>query len=225
MLGGCAPMAHQWMQIQTLLWCHVCLCVCRTAICSALTITAKTKAKTERLLRDLFVDRKAMLPATTVLHAFASIIWVVMLLQLERKGVPVPEDGGTISDPDLLMEVMEQRERIEETDDPAVLQTMLQENKLLQQATTEVRHEVLTEYLVIVPSLYGHQAVSALLCCGQLSSKSVLGCFQKLSAQAMHTHTAQSRHVWYVSGCIKSFVHCLDTSMLAWYAAMLLTVP
>ena len=61
------------------------------------------------------------------------------LLQLERRGVSIPEDGGTISDPQLLMEVMEQRERIEETDDPVVLQTMLQENKLLQQATTEVR--------------------------------------------------------------------------------------
>lgn len=60
-------------------------------------------------------------------------------LQLERRGVPIPEDGGTISDPHLLMEVMEQREQIEETDDPVVLQTMLQENKLLQQATTEVR--------------------------------------------------------------------------------------
>lgn len=60
-------------------------------------------------------------------------------MQLERRGVPIPEDGGTISDPQLLMEVMEQREQIEETDDPVVLQTMLQENKLLQQATTEVR--------------------------------------------------------------------------------------
>ena len=60
-------------------------------------------------------------------------------LQLETKGVPVPEDGGTISDPQLLMEVMEQRECIEETDDLGVLQTMLQENKVLQQATTEVR--------------------------------------------------------------------------------------
>lgn len=53
--------------------------------------------------------------------------------------MPIPEDGGTISDPQLLMEVMEQREQIEETDDPVVLQTMLQENKLLQQATVEVR--------------------------------------------------------------------------------------
>lgn len=52
--------------------------------------------------------------------------------------MPIPEDGGTISDPQLLMEVMEQREQIEETDDPVVLQTMLHENKLLQQATTEV---------------------------------------------------------------------------------------
>ena len=53
--------------------------------------------------------------------------------------MPIPEDGGTISDPQLLMEVMEQREQIEETDDPVVLQTMLQENKLLQQATVQVR--------------------------------------------------------------------------------------
>lgn len=60
-------------------------------------------------------------------------------VQLETKGVPVPEDGGTISDPELLMEVMEQRECIEETEDLAILQAMLQENKLLQQATTEVR--------------------------------------------------------------------------------------
>ena len=52
--------------------------------------------------------------------------------------MPTPEDGGTISDPELLMEIMEQRERIEETDDVASLQTMLQENKLLEQATTEV---------------------------------------------------------------------------------------
>ena len=61
-------------------------------------------------------------------------------LQLERRGVSIPEDGGTTSDPQLLMEVMEQREVIEETDDPVVLQTMLQENKLLQKATTEVRN-------------------------------------------------------------------------------------
>ncbi|KAL3161841.1 hypothetical protein ABBQ38_008931 [Trebouxia sp. C0009 RCD-2024] len=59
------------------------------------------------------------------------------LYLLETKGVPVPEDGGTISDPELLMEVMEQRECIEETEDLAILQAMLQENKLLQQATTE----------------------------------------------------------------------------------------
>lgn len=64
---------------------------------------------------------------------------------LERKGVPLPEDGGTISDPELLMEVMEQRERVEETDDPAVLQAMLQENKLLQQATTEKLSEAFKE--------------------------------------------------------------------------------
>lgn len=65
------------------------------------------------------------------------------VLQLERRGVSVPEDGGTISDPQLLMEVMEQREQIEETDDPVVLQTMLQENKVLQQAATEVRSKSL----------------------------------------------------------------------------------
>ena len=58
--------------------------------------------------------------------------------QLERKGRPVPEDGGTISDPVLLMEVMEQRERVEETSDVRVLQAMLEENKLLEQVTTEV---------------------------------------------------------------------------------------
>ena len=60
-------------------------------------------------------------------------------VQLKKKGVPIPEDGGTISDPQLLMEVMEQRECIEETDDVAVLKAMLQENKLMQQATTEVK--------------------------------------------------------------------------------------
>ena len=59
------------------------------------------------------------------------------VLQLERKGKPAPEDGGTISDPALLMEVMEQRELVEETDDVGILQVMLQENKLLEQATTE----------------------------------------------------------------------------------------
>lgn len=53
--------------------------------------------------------------------------------------MPAPEDGGTISDPELLMEIMDQREVIEETHDLVVLQAMLQENKLLQQATTEVR--------------------------------------------------------------------------------------
>ncbi len=58
-------------------------------------------------------------------------------LQLERKGKPAPEDGGTISDPVLLMEVMEQRELVEETNDLGILQVMLQENKLLEQATTE----------------------------------------------------------------------------------------
>ena len=56
---------------------------------------------------------------------------------MERKGKPAPEDGGTISDPALLMEVMEQRELVEETNDVDILQVMLQENKLLEQATTE----------------------------------------------------------------------------------------
>ena len=59
-------------------------------------------------------------------------------IQLETLGQAVPEDGGTISDPELLMEVMEQREMVEETDDAATLQTMLAENKLLEKATTEV---------------------------------------------------------------------------------------
>ena len=58
-------------------------------------------------------------------------------LQMERKGKPAPEDGGTISDPALLMEVMEQRELVEETNDVDILRVMLQENKLLEQATTE----------------------------------------------------------------------------------------
>ena len=57
---------------------------------------------------------------------------------MERKGRPAPEDGGTISDPVLLMEVMEQREMVEETTDVGTLQAMLEENKLLEQATTEV---------------------------------------------------------------------------------------
>ena len=35
------------------------------------------------------------------------------------------------------MEVMEQRELVEETNDVGILQVMLQENKLLEQATTE----------------------------------------------------------------------------------------
>lgn len=56
---------------------------------------------------------------------------------MERKGKPAPEDGGTISDPALLMEVMEQRELVEETNDVDILRVMLQENKLLEQATTE----------------------------------------------------------------------------------------
>ncbi len=59
-------------------------------------------------------------------------------MQLERKGRPVPEDGGTISDPELLMEVMERRERVEDTSDVGILQVMLEESKLLEQATTEV---------------------------------------------------------------------------------------
>jgi hypothetical protein len=62
---------------------------------------------------------------------------VSSVLQLERKGKPAPEDGGTISDPALLMEVMEQRELVEQTNDVGILQVMLQENKLLEQATTE----------------------------------------------------------------------------------------
>ena len=62
---------------------------------------------------------------------------VSIVLQLERKGKPAPQDGGTISDPALLMEVMEQRELVEETNDVGILQVMLQENKLLEQATTE----------------------------------------------------------------------------------------
>ncbi|KAA6420365.1 MAG: hypothetical protein FRX49_09527 [Trebouxia sp. A1-2] len=43
---------------------------------------------------------------------------------LERKGKPAPEDGGTISDPVLLMEVMEQRELVEETNDVGILQNL-----------------------------------------------------------------------------------------------------
>lgn len=61
-------------------------------------------------------------------------------MQLERKGQPVPEDGGTISDPALLMEVMEQRELVEETEDASALQEMLAENRRLEQATTEVSY-------------------------------------------------------------------------------------
>ena len=52
--------------------------------------------------------------------------------------MPIAEDGGTISDPVLLMEVMEQRELVEETTDVGLLQGMLEENKLLEQATTQV---------------------------------------------------------------------------------------
>lgn len=73
------------------------------------------------------------------LQPVGNVVQQLYCVQLETKGVPIPEDGGTISDPELLMEVMEQRECIEETDDLAILQAMLQENKLLQQATTEVR--------------------------------------------------------------------------------------
>ncbi|KAL3161401.1 hypothetical protein ABBQ32_010291 [Trebouxia sp. C0010 RCD-2024] len=71
------------------------------------------------------------------LQPVGNVVQQLYCVQLETKGVPIPEDGGTISDPELLMEVMEQRECIEETDDLAILQAMLQENKLLQQATTE----------------------------------------------------------------------------------------
>ena len=77
----------------------------------------------------------------------------------------MPEDGGTISDPVLLMEVMEQRELVEETSDVNALQVMLTENKLLEQATTEViacnfKYCIFFELLigaVIVPSS-PHQA-------------------------------------------------------------------
>lgn len=60
------------------------------------------------------------------------------LLQLQRKGVAVPEDGITISDPELLMDVMEQREAVEETDDVDVLQDMLTANKKLESTTVQV---------------------------------------------------------------------------------------
>lgn len=50
----------------------------------------------------------------------------------------VPEDGGTISDPELLMDVMEQREAVEETDDLDVLQDMLTANKKMELTTVQV---------------------------------------------------------------------------------------
>ena len=62
----------------------------------------------------------------------------MLRLQLQRKGVAVPEDGGTISDPELLMEVMEQREAVEETDDVGVLQDMLAANRQSEQTTVQV---------------------------------------------------------------------------------------
>ena len=50
----------------------------------------------------------------------------------------VSEDGGTISDPELLMDVMEQREAVEETDDVDVLQDMLTANKKSEATTVQV---------------------------------------------------------------------------------------
>lgn len=50
----------------------------------------------------------------------------------------MPEDGGTISDPELLMAVMEQREAVEETDDIGVLQDMLAANRQSEQTTVQV---------------------------------------------------------------------------------------
>lgn len=60
-------------------------------------------------------------------------------MQLQNKGVVVPEDGGTINDPALLMEVMEQREAVEETDDVGVLEDMLAANKSCEESTIQVR--------------------------------------------------------------------------------------
>lgn len=70
-------------------------------------------------------------------------------MQLQRKGVIIPEDGGTISDPELLMEVMEQREAVEETDDPTLLQEMLAANRKSEQTTVQVQ-----SLQCIVPHVY-----------------------------------------------------------------------
>ncbi|DBA83561.1 TPA: hypothetical protein ACH3X2_006479 [Trebouxia sp. C0005] len=107
------------------------------------------EARYKRLQKDLHPDKFGGRDAqqqeysaeqsSLVNHAYVKLKSPLQraLYLLERKGKPAPEDGGTISDPVLLMEVMEQRELVEETNDVGILQVMLQENKLLEQATTE----------------------------------------------------------------------------------------
>jgi DnaJ-domain-containing protein 1 len=58
----------------------------------------------------------------------AHTLLMYVSVQMQLKGVPLDETTGTITDPDLLMEVMEIRMRLEDADD-AELRTLERENK------------------------------------------------------------------------------------------------
>lgn len=83
-----------------------------------------------------------------------------ILLQLQSKGVAMPEDGGTVSDPELLMDVMEQREAVEDTNDVNVLHDMLAANQKSEQTTVQVHSQnLLTAHTCLhVPCCATHAA-------------------------------------------------------------------
>ena len=60
------------------------------------------------------------------------------LVQLEQRGTSAGEEGETIEDPELLMEVMEARERLDDASSPEELQAMQQEYLAKQEACVQV---------------------------------------------------------------------------------------
>lgn len=77
---------------------------------------------------------------------------------LAQKGV-VPSEGfeGTIQDPELLMEVMEAREQVEESNDPATLQQLLYSNKERQQRLVKALSKAFKEDDIKEASSLTHQ--------------------------------------------------------------------
>ena len=60
----------------------------------------------------------------TCMHAFVPSSLNTRLLQLQRQGIEGNEEGETLDDPELLMEVMEARERLAECESAQELQDM-----------------------------------------------------------------------------------------------------